>query len=309
MSLTLPGPVAFVLGGGASLGALQVGMLRALAERDIHPDLVVGTSVGAINGAVLAEQGSSEAHQHLQRIWLSIGRRDILPGWFLHPLLNIARSRRRRTRHFTHSPAGLERLFEHHLNARRFADLALPLAAVATDGRSGEPVALTEGVLFEAVKASAAIPGVFPAVTIEGREYIDGGLSANLPVAQALAMGAGSIVALDVLAFTGNDLDEPAASIITSAQFAAGLLMRSQAELGFQLAGDKVPLVYLGAPVTPRVNPLDFSRSAELIEAGYRAATSGLSSIEINGPGIYGSPRRPRTMNGAALRQTGLHVD
>lgn len=309
MSLNLPGPVAFALGGGASLGALQVGMLQALAERGVFPDLVVGTSVGAINGAVLAERRDPAAHERLARIWSTIGRRDVLPGWLLHPLANVVRSRRSGTARHTHSPKGIEQLFNQHMTARRFDDLALPFAAVATDARLGDAVTLTEGFILDAIKASAAIPGVFPPMSLAGRSLIDGGLSANLPIGQALAMGAGSIVVLDVLTFTGNDLTEPAPTFVTSAQFAAGLLMRSQAETSFRSAGGAVPVVYLGAPSTPRINPLDFSHSHALIAAGYTAGTETLRSITVDGPGIYGGPRRPRSTNGGSLGQTGGHVD
>lgn len=181
---------AFVLAGGGSLGAVEVGMLRALAAAGVRPDLIVGASAGAINGAHFAGDPSVAGVAKLEQIWRHVNRRDVMPlGW--RDLLRIALHR-----DYMVDPSGLRRLLERHLGYRRLEDAALPVHVVATDRLLGTEVVISSGPVVDAVRASTAIPGVFPPVTIDGRELIDGGVANNTPISTAIRLGARRLVVL-----------------------------------------------------------------------------------------------------------------
>lgn len=279
-TLELPRPVGFVLGGGGSLGAAQVGMLRALTECGVVPDLVVGTSVGALNGAVVALD-PSDAAERLGRVWATMTRRQVFPGG---PLAQARTLRTGRTHLFPHT--GLRSVIASHLPpAARFDDLAIPFGAVAMDVTTAAAHVLMDGPLEPALLASAAIPGIFPAVTIDGRQLYDGGVVANVPLVQALAMGARSLVVLDA-AFPGQ-LPTPPATLAEALLFTAIVTMRVQARLEAPVAARDVPVVYLPGPAFDRVSPFDFDHTATLDDGAYVAASAFLKDLEITGPGLY----------------------
>src|SRR6185437_1518512 len=157
---------AFVLSGGGSLGAVQVGMLQALAARGVEPDLLIGTSAGALNAGFVAGHGTSAAAlDELAAIWAGLRRRDLFP--LLPARLGAAAVGRAPSL----CPNGsLRRLIEQHLVFDKLEDAAIPLHVVATDVRSGEEVVLSAGDPVDAILASAAIPAVFPSVRIDGRD-------------------------------------------------------------------------------------------------------------------------------------------
>ncbi len=278
---SLPRPVGFVLGGGGSLGAVQVGMLQALTELGVFPDLVVGTSVGSLNGAVVALDPRSAASL-LSRIWPRITRQMVFPGG---PLAQIRTLQHDRTHLFPNT--GVQAVINTYLREQAtFDDLALPFGAVTTDIATAAPHVLVKGTLLDALLASTAIPGIFPSVTVEGRQLYDGGVVANVPVTQALAMGAQSLVVLDAV-FPGQ-LPWPPATLAEALLFTAMVTMRTQSALEAPLAASRVPVVYLPGPAIHRLSPLEFGHTAMLIEGGYEAARPFLASLEIAGPGLYG---------------------
>ncbi|MBA8927001.1 NTE family protein [Kutzneria viridogrisea] len=282
-AITLPGPVGFVLGGGGSLGAIQVGMLRALAEHGVLPDLVVGTSVGSVNGSLLALD-PARAADRLAVLWAGMTRAQVFPGG---PLAQLRTLRRARTHLFRNT--GLVEVLAKGLGGvTNFAELRLPFGTVAVDAVTGSAVLLRSGSLVPAILASSAIPGVYPPVRHEGRVLYDGGVVANVPIRQALDMGARSLVVLDC-AFPGHLPGVPG-SLAETLLFWATLGMRNQAVLESHIASAEVPIVYLpGAPVQP-VTPLDFSHTAELIESSYAQCTQFLDNLRVDGPGLYGHP-------------------
>jgi NTE family protein len=281
----LPRPVGYVLGGGGSLGAVQVGMLQALGERDIAPGIVAGSSVGSLNGAVVAQDPKGAANR-LSHFWIRLTRGDVFPGG----LLAQARTLQRGKTHLFPS-TGLAAVITSFLGAgTTFADLALPFAAVAMDSTTALPYALREGPLLPALLASAAIPGLFPPVQIGSLQLYDGGLVANVPMRQAVAMGARSLVVLDC-SFPGH-LPDPPATIAEVLLYTAMVAMRSQAVLEAPLVAAEVPIIYLPGPEPQRVSPLDFHHASELIEGAYEAARSFLEEVDVTGPGLYGSPSR-----------------
>jgi NTE family protein len=284
--ISLPGPVAFVLGGGGSLGAIQVGMLRALADRGVAPDLVTGTSVGSVNGSLLALD-PAHAADRLTELWAGMTRARVFPGG---PLAQLRTLRRERTYLFPNTGL-VEVLIQGLGGVTNFAELRLPFGAVAVDAVTGLPVLMTSGELVPAILASAAIPGIYPPVRREDKVLYDGGVLANVPIRQALAMGAKSLVVLDCT-FPGHLPDVPG-SLAETLLFWATLGMRNQAVLEADLAAESVPVVYLpGAPVQA-VTPLDFGHTAELIESSYAASTEFLAALVVDGPGLYGGPAGP----------------
>jgi NTE family protein len=279
----LPRPVGYVLGGGGSLGAVQVGMLQALAEHDIPPDIVAGTSVGSLNGAVLALEPKSAANR-LSHMWTRVTRDRVFPGGLLAQARTL-----QHTRTHLFSSTGLSTVIADFLGAElTFADLALPFAAVTTDIATARPHVLRDGLLLPALLASSAIPGIFPPVELGSVRLYDGGLVANVPMRQAVAMGARSLVVLDC-DFPGHILEAPG-SIAEVLFYTALVAMRTQAVYEAPLVAGDVPVVYLHGPEPQTVSPLDFRHTGTLIEASYEAARSFLADLQVTGPGLYGSP-------------------
>ena len=279
----LPRPVGYVLGGGASLGAVQVGMLQALAEHDIVPGIVAGTSVGSLNGAVVAADPKGAANR-LSHLWPRLTRADVFPGGLLAQARTLQRAK---TNLFPST--GLAAVITHFLGADiTFGDLAVPFAAVAMDSATARPHVLREGPLLPALLASAAIPGLFPPVRLGSFRLYDGGLVANVPMRQAVAMGARSLVVLDC-SFPGHLPDLPG-TIAEVLLYTAMITMRSQAVLEAPLVAADVPVVYLHGPEPHSVSPLDFRHTGTLIEGAYEAARSFLDDLVVTGPGLYGSP-------------------
>lgn len=274
----LPGPVAYVLAGGASYGAVQVGLLQALAETDIRPDFVVGTSVGALNGAAVAENPTAAAGR-LGLLWSSITRKEIF-GKVLDNARALAARKGSLTDH-----EGLRAVLEDVLVARDFSELTLPLTAVTTDFDTGEPVLLSDGDLVSALLASSAIPLVFPSVEWEGRTLVDGGLVANVPVGFAAGQGAQTIVVLDCGFTVGASQrdDTFTGKMLRS----AAILADQQVRRDLAWVADRT-VIYLPGPWPIGSRPDDFSRSAEMASDAYHLASAWLRDLDVSDPGVYG---------------------
>lgn len=183
--------VAFVLGGGGVLGAGEVGMLQALFEVGVVPDVVVGTSVGAINGAMVAQEPSAEAVSRLAELWLGLSGDLVFGGGSLTRLRGAARTA-------LHSNDGLRGLLETHLSARRFEDLRVPFECCAASIERAAEHWFSTGSLLDAILASSAVPGLFPPVELGGEHFLDGGLVNSVPVGRAVELGAETIYVLHV---------------------------------------------------------------------------------------------------------------
>jgi NTE family protein len=255
---------AFVLTGGGSLGAVQVGMLRALTAHGVRPDFLVGSSVGAINAAFFAADVSNESVRRLEAIWLGLRRADVFPATW-------ARALRGLLWHRDHvvDPAPLRRLLERHMPYQWLEDAAIPVHVVATDVLDGSDVRLSGGPVITAVLASAAIPGVFPPVSLGGRLLVDGGVASRSALSAAVDLGATRIVVLP----TGY-----ACALAAPPRGAGPIALHSLSLLvAARVAGDVERLKGVAdIAVVPRLCPLDippydFSHAAELIA---RAAAS-----------------------------------
>jgi NTE family protein len=187
------GGTAVVLGGGGVLGAVQLGMLRALVEAGVRPDLVVGTSVGALNGAVLAALPADEVADRLERAWASSDARALFAAGSVARLREVAR-----TGVAAHSAAPLRRMATAVLGQRRIEDLPVPFTCCAARIEDAAEHWFDRGPAVEAVLASAAVPGLLPPVVIDGRHYLDGGLVHSIPLGRAVELGAERVFVLQV---------------------------------------------------------------------------------------------------------------
>ncbi|MFH8336448.1 patatin-like phospholipase family protein [Streptomyces sp. AM6-12] len=190
---TRPPTRAFVLGGGGALGAYEVGMLKALFASGVRPDLVVGTSVGAINGAVVAADPSSSSVARLADLWTGLGRSGVFSGSLLGRLGTAARS----GTHLYHATP-LSELLTSHVPVTHIEDLALAFQCVAASIERAAEHWFADGPLVEAVLASCAVPGLLPPVRVGGEHYVDGGLVNSIPVGRAVALGATEVYVLQV---------------------------------------------------------------------------------------------------------------
>lgn len=185
--------VAFVLGGGGHLGAHEVGMLRALLERGILPDLVVGTSVGALNGAAIAADPTLESVDRLESVWLQLTREDVFGGSLVSGAAQLMR-----TRTHLHSNLSLRRLIQRSLPVKTFEELAVPFQCVAASIERAAEHWFSTGPLVDAILASCAVPGILPVVELGGEHFIDGGVVNSIPVGRAVIRGATVIYVLHV---------------------------------------------------------------------------------------------------------------
>ena len=183
---------AFVLGGGGVLGAVEVGMLRALVEAGVVPDLVLGTSVGAVNGAAFAADPTAEGVARLGRLWGELSGDAVFGGSLLSRARTVLR-----TGTALHSSVPLESLLVTHLPGA-FEDLAVPFQCVAASVERAAEHWFSEGLLVPAVVASCAVPGLLPPAQVHGEHYLDGGLVHSIPVGRAVELGADTVYVLQV---------------------------------------------------------------------------------------------------------------
>ncbi|HEY9400109.1 MAG TPA: patatin-like phospholipase family protein [Luteimonas sp.] len=249
---------AFVLAGGGSLGAVQVGMLKALSREHIAPDLVVGASVGAINAAYYAASPDDAGLARLERIWMGLCSADIFP----FSMFGTAMCLFGRRDHLAF-PSRLRALIESELPYRNLEDAPLPCHVIATDVLDGTEVTLSSGDAAQALLASAAIPAVFPTVTIADRPLMDGGIASNTPISAAFALGATRVVVLP----TGLPcaLTAPPRGAIAIALHALNLLAMRQLLADVDRFAHRCELIVI-PPLCPlATNTYDFSKTAELI--------------------------------------------
>jgi NTE family protein len=289
-------PVAFVLSGGAGLGAIQVGMLRALYERGITPDLIVATSAGAINGAFIAGRSQSvETAEALAAIWQQEVRRgQVFP---LNPLTGLLGFLGARPHLVPDS--GLRRLVEDHVETERLEQLPVPLHVVAVDVITGEEALLSAGPLVEAVMASSAIRAVMPPVPWESRKLMDGGVANNTPISHAIALGAREIYVLP----TGHAcaLERAPGTALGMALHALSLLTHSRLITDIELHRHEAKLVVLPPPCPLAIAPIDFGHAPELVGRSLHDARAFLDDGGAERPAIRMRMHRHASASHAAV--------
>jgi NTE family protein len=262
--------IAFVLSGGASFGATQAGMLQALYERDIRPDLFVGTSAGALNAAFAADRpGTVDTAIELQRIWLGLTRSQVFPASPLTAALGALG-----VRDHSFPPSGLQRVIERNCHFARLEDAAVPVHVVAADVLTGEEVRLSDGPVVDALLASAAIPGVFPPVAWDGRLLMDGGIVNNAPITHAVELGADRIFVLSAMG--PSRLEEAPRGAVSAGITAITRAITRRLQEDIARYDGLVDLTVLPAPSLPGLPPTDFGHADELIEQGLHRARGEL---------------------------------
>lgn len=266
--------VAFVFSGGGPLGALQVGALKALYEHDIQPDIVVGTSVGALNATFLAFDPTPRGVEGLTDLWLNLTDQDLFPGGRFRA--TWARMLTKGNRVFDNS--GLRRIVTNRLGYASIEDAQLPLGIVATDIHTGAERVFQSGRLLEPLLASTAMPSIFPPVEVEGRTYIDGGVSNNVPIAPAAAMGAKKIYVMDSTSHSHQQ--RPLARPMDYLLHAFSLSRSQRLEVERDLYAQRVELVMLPAPKLDFFVPFaSMEHTSKLIDLSYECVSRSLSKL------------------------------
>jgi NTE family protein len=247
--------LGLALGGGAARGFAHVGVIQVLEQNGLRPDLVVGTSAGSLVAALYA---SGKNAAELERAAMSM-EEATLTDWSL-PIMGRGMLR----------GEALARYVRQAVDGRVIENMSLPLGILATDLATGQGVLFRRGDAAQAVRASSAVPGVFTPVSIAGRDYVDGGLVAPVPVSQARAMGAEVVLAVDISS-------DPQGNATTGV---LGLLLQTTAIMGqsinrHELAGADLVL----RPSLTGVGSADFTSRQRSIEAGRAAMIAALPRL------------------------------
>jgi NTE family protein len=284
---------AFVLSGGGSLGAVQVGMLQALAERGVEPDMLLGTSAGAVNAAWVADRGTgADSLAGLVDVWTRLRRKDVFPVAGRQVLSGISGL----------SPAvcsntPLRLLVDAHVRAQDLRETSIPLYIVATDVLTGRETLISDGPLTTAVLASAAVPGLLPPVAHHDRFLIDGGVADGTGVSSANGLGADVIYVLP--GGSACALPQLPRGAIGVALHALTLLMQQRLAHEIRLLAGSAHIKIL-PPLCPlSVSPASFGHAAELIRRGRESAAAWLDT---------GGTERPRQDRYLSLHDHGESV-
>jgi NTE family protein len=274
-----------VLSGGGSLGALQAGMLRALYGHGITPDLLVGTSVGAVNAAFIASRPPTAATaDQLAQVWCRLRREDLFPLSARALIVGLAGRRD----HLVPDRA-LRRLLEQHIEFADIGEAGVPLHVVAFDVNEQAEVLLSEGPAVDVIAGSASIPGVFPTVRMGTRLLVDGGVANNTPLSHAVALGAERVFVLPTRD-PHSRASGPGQGAIGAAIDGIGVLTDARLRFDLKRYASDVELMVLPCPNRLRVAPTDFGHASQLIEEArsatraFLAAKRGASRRAPSGP-------------------------
>jgi NTE family protein len=246
--------IALVLGGGSAKGFAHVGVIRVLEQEKIPIHMIVGTSVGSLIGGIYAS--NPESFQ-LEWIAFKIDRNDIL-DYSTNLKLGLVQGLR------------LEAFVEQNVKAKKVEDTKIPFIPVATDLNTGETVTLEKGSLARAIRASSAIPGIFPPVTFGNRTLVDGGVADNVACDVAKGRGADVIIAVNLQKDVKNyDIDWLGDIIAQS----ISIMMRESSRAKMACADVIIE------PDTKGVSMFDFTQKKVLMEEGIKAARQAVPKI------------------------------
>lgn len=269
--------LTFVLGGGGSRGAFQVGALEVLAEADIKPEMVVGTSIGALNAAFFASDPTPSGFERLREIWLHISKKDIYPGTGGSALFHLLQGQPSLFKN-----DNLHALLQHYLPFEHFSDLMLPCFAIATDLDTGEIVAFGDREsdrLIDGLMSSSALVPAHPPWTVGERRFIDGGFGAVLPVRQAVARGATRIIALDLPGAAPARTQVQRALEISART--NEIMMRQQANVDLEVAAERADVTVINLESQAGISTADFSQTPERIEQGREIMRAVLADLSL----------------------------
>ena len=264
---------AFVFAGGGSFGAIQVGMLHSLVAHGIAADMVVGSSVGALNGAFYAGDPTLGGVERLGEIWRGLKRQDVFPMSWRTVLSFLWR------RDFLISHDGIRKLIDDNIPYRNLQDARVPVHIVTTDIISGDSIVLSEGSTAEAIVASTAIPGAFSPIPYKKYYLADGAISSNTPVRVAVRLGARRLIVLPTGHACANDA--PPVGAVANALHALTLLIARQLVNELENLGPHIEY-YVVPPLCPLVgSPYDFSRTADHIDRAILSTDAWLAQHDL----------------------------
>jgi len=249
--------IALVLGGGAARGFAHVGVIRALEQEKVPIDLVVGTSVGSLIGAIYAADLDSF---DLEWTAFKLEKDDLFDYGVITAVMGMGAAKGDKLEEFVRS----------HVKVQNIEDLKLPFAAVATDLNWGAKVVLDRGPLARAVRASSSIPGVFQPVQHMGKLLVDGGVTDNIPISVARAKGADIVVAVDISENVGNTRITNLVDV---------LLQATNIMFALNVEHSKKDADILIAPAVGDVGMLDFTQKKRCMQAGIAAARAAVPQI------------------------------
>lgn len=255
---------ALVLGGGGNLGAAQVGFIQRIAELAIPIDFIVGTSVGALNGAHVAFHETND-HDCLADIWRSLHSHRLFHRSVRRIALHLIRHRMS-----LYDDAFLRELLLEHVETDDFSNTRLPLYITATNLETGRRDILSAGSVIEAVLASSAIPGLFPPVRIGGQLYVDGGVVAPTDIDAAIELGASRVIALDLN--LGVVVREPR-NIIEVLLRTLDVVNHQRTTCSLEHSSHQAEVISI-RPGIAAENAATFGSADEMIEASYSMACS-----------------------------------
>ncbi len=268
---------AYVLGGGGVLGAAEVGMLRALFEIEAFPDLVLGTSVGALNGAMVARDPTPAVIERLTDLWQDTSTARAISD---RPLRTVRRAVTTGTH--LYSAEFLQQRLREEFGETTFEELAVPLQVCASSIERAAEHWFTSGVLVDAIMASAAVPGLLPPAEVDGEHFLDGGIVNSIPLGRAIALGADRVFVLQV-----GRIDRPlkppqrpwdvarvSFEIARRHRFA-----RELAEVPDSVEVHVLPARGTSARDDSLLAHRDFSRVTARIEASYQASRDYLTAV------------------------------
>jgi NTE family protein len=273
-----PARTAFVFAGGGSFGAIQVGMMHSLAAHGISADMVVGSSVGALNGAYYAGDPTLKGVLQLETIWRGLQRHDVFPITWRTLLGFVWR------RDFLIPHDGIQKLIDDHLPYRDLQGAKLPVHIVTTDIVSGNSIVLSEGSAAQAILASTAVPGAFAPIRYKELYLADGAISSNTPIRVAVAKGARRLIILP----TGYACatNKPPVGAVANVLHALTLLIARQLVSELE---DLAPGIeyYVVPPLCPLVgSPYDFTRTSDHIERAIASTDAWLAQNGLEQRGI-----------------------
>lgn len=249
---------AFVLSGGGVLGSVQVGQLEALIDAGIVPDLIVGTSVGALNGSAICADPTPRGAATLRAVWTELRSDDLFPGSRARHLWHVLRAG-----DHLYPNSGIRAQID-RIPARTFEDLRVPLQVCAVNLRTGKEQWFDSGSLPAAILATTALPGFFPPLQVDGEMYVDGGVVNNVPMSRAIELGAKKIYVLTC----GNaqPVMRPIRRPIDVLMQAVAHSRVARVELDLQRYREHATIEMLPSPDTTGIRFTDVSHSARLIE-------------------------------------------
>ena len=265
------GGTAFVMAGGGSHGAAQVGMLRALVAAGVKADFIVGTSAGAINGTFFASEPTADGVERLARIWSGISRQHVYPlsalGW-VRGLLG--------SQSHLLDPSGLRSVITRSLPVKRLEETRIPCAVIGARAADGEEVVFTRGVAVDAVLGSASIPVLFPPVLVDGIAIMDGALANNSAISTAVALGADRVIVLPT-GFACAARGAPRNAVAT-ALHVVNVLLAGQLARDAERYGGRVPVAIV-PPLCPMpVASYDFSQASWLLDQAAETTSQWIAS-------------------------------